>query len=216
MNTSQITDADFIGPLPHWNDILCDVHVYMRNRGDAVKGQPMQAQSAYSNRKCRCDACKLSTRLGASEYRLGNLEAAREHARRYYRDNQEKILEQKRGHYLENREERLEYFREYKRSPAGKAGRNRANLKRRSTDQAFFEAMTEDEHARFFEISEYFHPVLDTHVDHVIPVALGGTSHPDNLAVLTAHENQLKGDKHPGEWNYHTVVLAGKYRIDQN
>jgi hypothetical protein len=33
------------------------------------------------------------------------------------------------------------------------------------------------------------------HVDHVIPLAKGGLHHPDNMQVLTAHENQTKSAK---------------------
>jgi len=34
-----------------------------------------------------------------------------------------------------------------------------------------------------------------THVDHIIPVAAGGTDHPDNLTAACARCNQLKSDK---------------------
>lgn len=35
------------------------------------------------------------------------------------------------------------------------------------------------------------------HVDHVMPLARGGSNHPTNLQLLCAHCNQSKGAKHP-------------------
>ena len=229
MKTSQITDSDFIGPLPYWKDILCTEHVYSINRGDAVKGQPMRAGSAYNFKECRCQACRLAWSLKSRRYHKKNRAERLEQNRKYYQENREKLAKKSREYYHENSDRVLkrkrkykqensdrisEYNRKYKQSPAGKAAMRRHHLKRRSTDQDFFDSMTREEHARFYAISEYFHPVIETHVDHVIPVALGGTSHPDNLCVLTALENEIKADKHPGEWYYCTVPLLGRYRVD--
>ena len=199
MKTSQITDADFIGPFPYWKDILCSEHVYSLNRGDAVKGQPMRARTAHATRKCRCQACRLAKGLQNDEH---------------YKKNRAEVLERNRKYKKENQAKARGYQRKYLQTPAGKAAERRKNLKRRSADQDFYDSMTEEDHARFYQISSYFHPVVETHVDHVIPVALGGTSHPDNLAVLTAHENVIKKDRHPGGFYYCTVPLLGRYRVD--
>ena len=169
---------------PDWRELRCTEHVYSRNYKDSVKGQPMRAYTAYLNKKCRCDTCKLAMKLRAAEC------------------------------YAENPEGAAERQRKYRQTSAGKSKDRRYVLKRRSADVEFFETMTEEEHARFFAIGEFFHPTIETHVDHVVPVALGGTSHPDNLCVLTAHENEIKSDRHPGEWYYCTVPLAGRYRVD--
>ena len=246
MEIMKITDEGFIGPLPYWKDMVCTEHVYARSRNGTIEGQPMRATSAYSTKKCRCAACKMAKKISSHEFHWGNREKILERKRKYNKDNREKKaaynrkyreenheaylayhrkyreenrdkrLESKRKYREENRDKISEYDRMYSRSPAGKAKSCRHRLKRRSTDQDFYDSMTQEEHARFCEISEYFHPVIETHVDHVIPVSLGGTSHPDNLAVLTAHENVIKNDKHPGEWYYCTVPLLGKYRVDQN
>ena len=184
---------------PDYRELRCTEHVNSRNFKDAVKGEPMRAYSAYHNKKCRCGNCNLAAKLKGLEYRENNREKLAEKRRKYKQKHQDRISE---------------YEREYKRSPAGKASARRSKLKRRSADVEFFETMTEEEHVRFFAISEFFHPTIETHVDHVVPVALGGTSHPDNLAVLTAYENKIKKDRHPCEWYYCTVPLAGRYRID--
>lgn len=36
---------------------------------------------------------------------------------------------------------------------------------------------------------------IQHHVDHIIPISKGGLHHPDNLQILTAHENLSKGAK---------------------
>lgn len=38
-------------------------------------------------------------------------------------------------------------------------------------------------------------------IDHILPIALGGTSEPGNLQILCAPCNRSKGAKHPSDWN---------------
>lgn len=38
------------------------------------------------------------------------------------------------------------------------------------------------------------------HVDHLIPIARGGTNWPDNIVISCAHCNTSRGDKLPSEW----------------
>lgn len=38
------------------------------------------------------------------------------------------------------------------------------------------------------------------HVDHIMPLVLGGTNWPDNLQLLCPRCNMKKGSKHPDEW----------------
>lgn len=38
------------------------------------------------------------------------------------------------------------------------------------------------------------------HLDHIIPLALGGTNTDDNIQLLTARCNMTKGSKHPIDW----------------
>ena len=37
------------------------------------------------------------------------------------------------------------------------------------------------------------------HVDHIIPLSIGGAHHQDNMRVITAKENFGKGDKYTPE-----------------
>ncbi len=38
------------------------------------------------------------------------------------------------------------------------------------------------------------------HIDHIMPLVLGGTSWPDNLQILCKRCNLSKGGKHPTKW----------------
>jgi 5-methylcytosine-specific restriction endonuclease McrA len=40
----------------------------------------------------------------------------------------------------------------------------------------------------------------DYHIDHIMPIALGGTNTDDNVQLLLAECNMRKGAKHPDEW----------------
>lgn len=45
------------------------------------------------------------------------------------------------------------------------------------------------------------------HVDHIMPLVLGGSNWPDNLQLLCPRCNMKKGSKHPDEWR--TIVESG-------
>lgn len=45
------------------------------------------------------------------------------------------------------------------------------------------------------------------HLDHIMPIALGGTNEDQNLQLLRAECNMKKGAKHPDEWR---KILAQK------
>lgn len=49
-------------------------------------------------------------------------------------------------------------------------------------------------------ISIYWHIPYDIHIDHIQPLARGGTNYPDNLACACASCNLEKGDKTISEW----------------
>lgn len=52
---------------------------------------------------------------------------------------------------------------------------------------------------------------VDWHLDHIMPIDLGGAHTNDNLQVLCAACNQAKGAKHPGEWELQNGRLPLSY-----
>ena len=42
--------------------------------------------------------------------------------------------------------------------------------------------------------------LVDYHIDHILPIALGGSNHPENLQILCPTCNLKKGAKHPNDY----------------
>ena len=190
---------------------------------------------------CRCEACAAHKLTLRAKYRTKQLETQRRREtspegravkaayrmankdrrnaiQRFNRqmmtaDQRAELNVTRREHYSRNADAINATARQWKLdNPSNSKGINRRKkLKRRSADQTFFEAMTREEHERFYTISNFYRSDVKTHVDHVLPVALGGTSHPDNLCVLTEWENRYKSDTHPLDCDLVTVPLAGSY-----
>ena len=162
--------------------------------------------------KTPCRACKL-------EYLRVWQEANREHrldyARQYRNDHPELIAERNRQQYESNREQRIARARAYRAEyPDRVAACNRRysqahpdvilahsrNRKARvrgaegSHTAADITAQYKRQNGRCF----YCHETLDKyHVDHVVPLALGGSNGPENLVVACASCNQAKHTAHP-------------------
>lgn len=84
------------------------------------------------------------------------------------------------------------------------------NAFRRAKYSTGIKLLTSEEKKRLNEIYKQARELTQAtgikhHVDHIIPLAQGGTHHPDNLQVLTEQENTQKGTK---------IMFANKDRID--
>ena len=58
----------------------------------------------------------------------------------------------------------------------------------------------QNEKCAYCGISIYWHIPNDIHIDHILPLARGGSNYPDNLACSCASCNLEKGDKTISEW----------------
>ncbi len=110
-------------------------------------------------------------------------------------------------------ENRLQNEREWRKTPKGRASERKRDYMEREANKAFWDNATPEELQRYEEIINYRLPGVNTHVDHIVPLSKGGTSHPDNLCIITAAENLHKGSTMPEDWDYHTVVIFGKLTI---
>ena len=87
-----------------------------------------------------------------------------------------------------------------RRRPEVAAKRLAYKAMRRSLYSTGVKFLTEEERIRTDKIYEEARKLsiqtgISHHVDHIIPLAQGGTHHPDNLQVLTSTQNTQKGIK---------------------
>jgi len=149
-------------------------------------------------------------RLAASkrEYAESNKERLAEYQRNYHAVHREEKIERTRLWVLNNREKSTAYHRRY--TPQWRAAnpeKNRAIDQRRyarlckangghtGTD---VQAQYKRQKGKCFwcgvKVGDAYH------VDHVVPLARGGSNGPENLVISCAPCNQSKGAKLPHEW----------------
>ena len=138
----------------------------------------------------------------------------------YYKINREKIKVRKKTYYEDNREELLARQLTYDKTSGAqmKVARNarRRALKMQATlpttDNELIKNLYEQRAVMTEEYGEQYH------VDHIIPLNIGGAHHQDNLRIITAKENHEKmGKYHPelgGVWADND--LAREYKKKHN
>jgi 5-methylcytosine-specific restriction endonuclease McrA len=146
-----------------------------------VSKDELTAQKINSAGGGLCKACKTAE---SKKYREEKPDAKRESQRRYYENNRDKIRE-KDNRYRENNRDKV---REWGRV---KEAKRRAQKRSATTTDAAELAMIQQFYAEC---------PAGYHVDHVIPIALGGRHELANLQWLEASLNASKGAKQPGEW----------------
>jgi 5-methylcytosine-specific restriction endonuclease McrA len=132
-------------------------------------------------------------------YNAARREQMREYLRCYRIEHAEEIREKERLYRQthvdvikrEHTEHRVEYAARESNRRARKAGNGGTY---RAADTA---AQHERQHGRCYWCGKR---LLKYHVDHVIPVALGGSNDPANLVVACPACNQSKNAKHPMDW----------------
>lgn len=153
------------------------------------------------------------------EYYQGNRDRIAEQKREYYEANREKVAERNRKHYEANREKELEYQRKYR-----EANREKIAERDRKWHKANPEKRKAHHHNRKAKIkgnggklsSDIVQKIMilqkgkcaccgaslenGYHLDHVMPLALGGTNTDDNVQLLTPKCNMSKGAKHPVDY----------------
>lgn len=172
----------------------------------------------YKRSRCpdgRRPECAGCSREYARAYRENNAEKTREYQRSYHQGNKERIRSVQRVWVAANRErvreihdrwvaDNPERDLEHKRAWAEKNAdherertrRYRARLASVPTERVDYQALREEAQECYL-CRLPFSPEDQTHVDHVVPVALGGGHLRMNLAMTHQTCNLRKAAKHP-------------------
>ena len=142
---------------------------------------------------CRCPRCVDAMKYYAKKY--NNSVKGKQNTK-----NQRKS--EKRKKYMlvwaeTNKEKMKEYRKKYAHSLKGMIISREKCAKRRAKQKCPLSLGDKEQIKLIYE--ECYRITQETgiphHVDHIIPLALGGLHHPSNLQILTAEENLKKGCK---------------------
>jgi 5-methylcytosine-specific restriction endonuclease McrA len=149
---------------------------------------------------------KISARM--REYHKANAERIAGTHRKYREENREKIAEQSRKYVKANLEKVIEYKRGYAKDNPEKLTAYSRN--RRARERSAEGAHTAADVRAIFDKQQGLCANCETklfksgmqkfHVDHIMPLALGGSNWPCNLQCLCPACNLSKGAKHPDDW----------------
>lgn len=139
------------------------------------------------------------------QYHEENKERIAERNRLYYEANREQVAHYKRKYCEANKEQRAEYHREWQKANPEKRNVNAQN--RRARKKGNGGNLSKDIVQRLMiqqdgkctccgaDLSQTGH-----HLDHIVPIKLGGLNNDYNVQLLTPTCNRRKGAKHPDDW----------------
>jgi 5-methylcytosine-specific restriction endonuclease McrA len=139
------------------------------------------------------------------QWRINNIERKRENDRKYYEENKEEVLKKNRKYAKNNPEVLKKAIKKWQdNNPhlvAAISARRRARMQ---NAEGFF---TGKDIQNIFESQNFMCVGCDSdlknkkfHVDHIMPLSLGGSNWPTNLQILCPKCNLTKHAKHPDDW----------------
>lgn len=153
------------------------------------------AYKAYSDR----NKDRIAKR--ASEYGKKNRQRISEQQRRYREINKEKVMLRIAAYNIKNKERRNAKKREWdKRNPGAHIRHNNARRARKQNNGGFLSKGIQE---KLLELQRGMCACCkkklgnDYHLDHIIPLSLGGTNTDDNVQLLHSKCNLKKHAKHP-------------------
>jgi RNA polymerase-binding transcription factor DksA len=171
------------------------------------QNNPDKVQKSIKQRQVKpCGKCGATDRYATGPCRPCQLLRSKSRDKDKQRESDRKYREKNRDVYLEkSRQKRFlnpTKFREREREKEAKRRGAHGKLSK-GIEQRLFEAQ--------FGLCVCCGKPLgdDYHLDHIMPLALGGTNTDDNVQLLLAKCNLRKSAKHPEEWR--RILLAESY-----
>ena len=130
---------------------------------------------------------------------------ARDRVRRWGAENSDRANAARRQRYAENPSKRNAVNERWRKKNLPKRAVSVARYRSRKAAAAV--PLTPADHLRIVALyAEAARRTAETgiahHVDHDVPLALGGKHHPDNLLVVPASVNLAKGAKYASTWEF--------------
>jgi len=188
-------------------------HLHIIQRAEAKRlgmgryftGKPCKS-GHISERYTGCGKCFSCQKKYEQRYREKNRDAWLERMRVYHKRNRDTILARQREYYRDNSEKIKDSTSKYfKQNPESK----RASERKRRLAKVGIKTFTKVDESKMLELQKNkcascFKLVggdgLKYHVDHIMPIALGGDNRPENLQILCADCNMRKSSRDPFEW----------------
>lgn len=146
--------------------------------------------------------------LRDKRYREKNPEKVRESSRKWREKNKEKKIESSRAYQERNRDKVNKYSREWAKKNSDR--KNSYSRNRRALSKSSEGSHTHDDVVRIFNMQNrmcancgerlFRSGKKRMHVDHIVPLSLGGSNWPGNLQCLCPTCNLKKSSKHPADW----------------
>jgi 5-methylcytosine-specific restriction endonuclease McrA len=141
---------------------------------------------ACYERGCRCDACRAATADYCRNWRADHPEKGAEANRKWRATHPEEAAETARKWLVAHLDKHAAKER-------NRRARKRGNGGSHTADDV--QAQYDHQCGKCFWCGKRLGKSY--HVDHVVPLALGGSNGPENIVVACAHCNKSKGAKHP-------------------
>lgn len=150
------------------------------------------------------DKFKEHARKSSHNWYLANLDRCAEQRHKYYKANMEKVQEYSRKYYEDNREQAAERNRKWAKANPEKIKVKKHN--RRARVKGNGGKLSPDIVKTLMTLQKGKCACCGKslkqgyHLDHIMPIALGGKNTDDNVQLLTPKCNLRKSDKHPDDW----------------
>lgn len=155
-------------------------------------------KGAKDGRRADCMDCKRSR---DAAYRELNKEKINEQIREWYEKNRDATLAQRRQRYDREKEKILQNNREWRQSNPDK--KRACGWHRKARVRNAEGRFTKDDIEKLKRYQRMRCAMCGSsikngfHIDHIMPLSLGGTNWPSNLQLLCPRCNLSKGQKHP-------------------